>query len=335
MPALTKPRSLSKTLGIAAISLLAAGFITALGFGLRGFLWEMTKARADLIAAQASMDMAKAQMLKAINDLEAARLNAGATVAAAQLQSQATVEGARQMKEGTIGAAQLSNMSEISTTQNILNPYLSDPAGNLAKIRAQVTTLDFELTNDTNINTGKPLTPEERAARTELLAKTKLQYQHAEEQIQNTAKAGMSIFGAYATGMMELIKTGMKKNPGEAPLPSVSDPVEYKRRSFSKEPKLDPQPTQQQTPPTVQQTPPPAPTQQTTTTPRINPEPFDATPPPTSAPKPSELGGWRAFRSPQPTQQQAAPASNWRRFGQQQPQQTEKPSDPNKKYPEP
>lgn len=256
MPSLTKPRSLSKTLGIAAISLLAAGFITALGFGLRGLLWEMKKAQAELVAAQASIEVAKAQMLKAINDLEAAKLTANATVTAAQLQSQATVAGAEKMKEGAIGAATVTNIAEVSTTQNILNPYLSEPAGNIAKLQADLTRLDFELTKDTNITTGRPLTPEERQTRSEIRDRTKLQLEHAQQQMQNAAKAGMGIFGAYMGGMMELIKTGMKKNPGEVSPPAAADPVEYKRRSFSKEPNLDaPNPPQPK---------------------RINPEPFDA-----------------------------------------------------------
>jgi hypothetical protein len=47
MENISRPRSFAKTAAVAAITLLAAGCVTALGIGLEGMLWQIKNATAN------------------------------------------------------------------------------------------------------------------------------------------------------------------------------------------------------------------------------------------------------------------------------------------------
>jgi hypothetical protein len=91
MENISRPRSFAKTAAIAAITLLAAGCVTAVGIGMEGMLWQTRTAVAEGHKAEALMAEAIAEKEKA----KAQMKQAEATVAAAGQQATAIMESAR------------------------------------------------------------------------------------------------------------------------------------------------------------------------------------------------------------------------------------------------
>lgn len=157
MDAITRPRSFARTAAIAAISLIAAGFVTALGIGLRGLLWEVKIATAELTKAQAAINQAEAT-------ITAAAKQADAIITSARTNSEATIRAAEVNANGVVEAAIQGNIAGVKAT-DATNPALYEPFKQHTLYTQRAAILENELETRLDYETQRTLTDEQLRAK--------------------------------------------------------------------------------------------------------------------------------------------------------------------------
>jgi hypothetical protein len=170
MESISRPRSFAKMAATAGITLLAAGFITALGIGLEGMLWQVNNARAEMDKAKAMMEQAKAMMEQSHALMEQARAameQARATVAAAESQAHgvtqaanatasAVIQAAAVNAKAVVAAAREGNAGEVARTE-AARPAFFEPAKRHAELTQQAAILNNEIETRLDYESQRPL----------------------------------------------------------------------------------------------------------------------------------------------------------------------------------
>ena len=152
MESISRPRSFAKMAATAGITLLAAGFITALGIGLEGMLWQVNNARAEMDKAKAMMEQAQAMMEQARAAMEQAR----ATVAAAESQAHGVIQAAAVNAKAVVAAAREGNAGEVARTE-AARPAFFEPAKRHAELTQQAAILNNEIETRLDYESQRPL----------------------------------------------------------------------------------------------------------------------------------------------------------------------------------
>ena len=171
MENITRPRSFAKTAAIAAITLLAAGCVTALGIGLEGMLWQMKNATAEVNKAHALMEQAKAQMEQANAQMEQAKSTVSAAaeqatgiIEAAKYTAKATIDSAALNAKATVDAATQANLHNIQSA-SAANTAFYEPSKQYTVLTGQKARLEDEVATGLDYETQKPLTAQQLTAK--------------------------------------------------------------------------------------------------------------------------------------------------------------------------
>lgn len=195
------------------IPLVLAAILAIINSISQGFLWEQPNSIANRDAAIAAKDAAIAAQTDANNKLEAALEQARAQIKSAQeqaaamttaatLTAQAQIRASQQQAQGLIEATKESVRAENSQYDQVMKPFISDPAEKLDELNKQIVRLQNEVELGFDSATGQALSDAERLKRTYRKSSLEKELKIQKETTSKNWKDAMEMMMGMTDGML-------------------------------------------------------------------------------------------------------------------------------------